>query len=720
MGQKSSQIAREDFNDSPIQEPEEDLYGVNTFALTLAKRIANLKGTEGSTLALNGPWGSGKSSIVNLIRFHLNPYIKNNELLVVTFTSWWFRGEEALTMAFLQELEAVCRKTLGHRAKDVFKKARKRLIAREAVADWIKTAGEQDWKKATAQFASRYFSDAQTIEDIFERLKSLLKEQNKRILVILDDLDRLTPAEQIQMFRLVKSVGRLPRILYLLVFDREIAEREVGRAFPSEGSHFLEKIIQANFDIPPPERDVLNDVLYKRIVEICGDHSDVDHNYFFNSFHGSVAPYITSPRHVVRLSNAMAITFPPIKGEVNVADYLAIETMRLFEPKLYDLVRRERGRLCGASENGDHNEGRIRPFLEATSTERREIAEESLKRLFPKLQNIGYGHDFLAQWEANRQICAEKYFDTYFRLQVGEQVLSRSELDQFIEKLADAQAVKRTLLNAAHTRRRNGRSAAPVWLDEINTHARKIDRTLVKPLLSAVFEVADDLIAADERDPRVEYFDNRVRIHWLMWRLVGEQFSLPERSNLLVDCANKASVAWLVHLATRAWQDYFPRGKESPTPLERCLVERDKIDRLRDLALTRIRESAVTGALIGHSQLGWLLFRWVEMANDDGDEAKAWVSNQLNTIEGLAAMAAAFTNKKFSQSLPMFDSVIDHVGEMTTFVELSSIQRFVNPDEFRSRLTEALGHKDLTEIQAGRIRGALEAWAHTESSRYND
>src|SRR5699024_9509797 len=58
-------------NDSPISEPSEDRFGIEPFAKTLATGILQMNAPEGTVIALNGPWGSGKSSTVNLVRHHL-------------------------------------------------------------------------------------------------------------------------------------------------------------------------------------------------------------------------------------------------------------------------------------------------------------------------------------------------------------------------------------------------------------------------------------------------------------------------------------------------------------------------------------------------------------------------------------------------------------------------------------------------------------------------
>src|SRR3954468_20917674 len=83
-------------NDRPITEPAEDRFGIDPFALALAKSIRRMKAPEGTVIALNGPWGSEKSRAVNLVLHHLKDALDKDELAIVNFACWWFRGEEAL------------------------------------------------------------------------------------------------------------------------------------------------------------------------------------------------------------------------------------------------------------------------------------------------------------------------------------------------------------------------------------------------------------------------------------------------------------------------------------------------------------------------------------------------------------------------------------------------------------------------------------------------
>ncbi len=261
------------FNDSPIEHGDDDEYGVAPFATALAKSLLNIEGPIGTTIALHGPWGSGKSSVVNLIRSELNK-AGDPRLVVSEFNCWWYRGEEALALAFLQNLNAVLGSTLKDKVKNLVPKLGRGLlqagpiigpaIALTPVGPFAGVIG------GAFAFAKRYFPDGETLESTFKKLSKILAEQERRFLVIIDDLDRLSPEEALAIFRLIKSVGRLPNVMYLVVFDRQLAETAVGEKYPSEGPHFLEKIIQAGFELPAPLPTDLNNAVLASISEICG------------------------------------------------------------------------------------------------------------------------------------------------------------------------------------------------------------------------------------------------------------------------------------------------------------------------------------------------------------------------------------------------------------------------------------------------------------------
>jgi len=137
-----------------------------------------------------------------------------------------------------------------------------------------------------------------------------LEKQNKRFLVVIDDIDRLSPDEALLIFRLVKSVGFLPNIIYLLVYDRQLAEKIVSGRFPSEGPHYLEKIIQASFELPEPQTYDLQKHLLDQIKAICGEIPQNTKDRFLNIFYDGVAPEMRTPRDIIKFSNSLSVTWP--------------------------------------------------------------------------------------------------------------------------------------------------------------------------------------------------------------------------------------------------------------------------------------------------------------------------------------------------------------------------------------------------------------------------
>ena len=382
----------------------------------------------GATIALNGPWGSGKSCAVNLIRHHLKKDVEEGKLGIIDFKCWWFRGEEALTLAFLQELNSSLQKSLSEKARKLIPQLGKKLLqAGQVVGPAINLAVGGLWgslASGSMDFVQMFFSEGEPIEEVFKELSNALESQQKRFLVIIDDIDRLTPNEALVIFRLVKSVGRLPRIMYLLVFDRELAEKAVSLTYPSEGPHFLEKIIQASFDLPLPTRDDLNRATLSQIGMLCGEPKNTDQlRRFMNIFYDAVSPYLSTPRDLARLSNAIAVSWPAVAAEVDIGDYVAIEVLRLFEPSLYNFIRKNKERLCGTRSDSTGREDQQKEtdeYLKHVLGNRREHARLALMRLFPRFENIRYSDSSVQKWEAERLICTTIHFDTYFRLSVGE------------------------------------------------------------------------------------------------------------------------------------------------------------------------------------------------------------------------------------------------------------------------------------------------------------
>lgn len=705
------------FNDSPIERREEDLYGVTSFSEALAKSILNIKDPIGTTIALNGAWGSGKSSTVNLIRAELSE-AKDSHLIVTEFKCWWYRGEEALALAFLQQLNSVLGEQFGDKTRKLVRKLGRGILQAGPVIGPAIALTPVGWLSGLVgglfDVAKRLFPDEEPLETVFRELSKVLEAENRRFLVIIDDMDRLSSEEALAIFRLIKSVGRLPNVMYLVVFDRQLAEQAINEKYPSEGPHFLEKIIQAGFELPMPVSTDLNNAVLASIDEICGTPSEDQIVRFMNVFYDVVAPYITSPRHVSRFQNAISVTWPAIAGEVNLADFVALEILRLYEPTLFSAIKGNKSLVCGTkTENNNNNDDRFSIFLNGIEEGRQDVAKTALQRLFPRLESIGYGGEWISEWSTERRVCVEAHFDTYFRLNLSDEVLSGKAIDELIEKAGDSDYIKKVFMDAANARRRTGQSMVPVYFDELTTHGKRVDKDKVRPLLSALFEIHDAIdLKIDADSGFMAMANTTLRYHWLIRKLTRNKFSIEERTDMYLKATEAASLGWLINFVSSARGDYQVREDRQPTAEEDCLVSENVLPELTKRALNAIRTSSADGSLLVHKDLLYILYRWIDFMGGDPTEARAWTDSLLDDRKALLILVKVMTGASWSMGMGGFGSLGDRVSKRTVRAQISDDSPVIDARKFRAAIEKIANDKNSSDDEIASIQTLLSAWDH--------
>ncbi|HDS8283120.1 TPA: AAA family ATPase [Escherichia coli] len=705
------------FNDSPIERREEDLYGVTSFSEALAKSILNIKDPIGTTIALNGAWGSGKSSTVNLIRAELSE-AKDSHLIVTEFKCWWYRGEEALALAFLQQLNSVLGEQFGDKTRKLVRKLGRGILQAGPVIGPAIALTPVGWLSGLVgglfDVAKRLFPDEEPLETVFRELSKVLEAENRRFLVIIDDMDRLSSEEALAIFRLIKSVGRLPNVMYLVVFDRQLAEQAINEKYPSEGPHFLEKIIQAGFELPMPVSTDLNNAVLASIDEICGTPIEDQIVRFMNVFYDVVAPYITSPRHVSRFQNAISVTWPAIAGEVNLADFVALEILRLYEPTLFSAIKGNKSLVCGTkTENNNNNDDRFSIFLNGIEEGRQDVAKTALQRLFPRLESIGYGGEWISEWSSERRVCVEAHFDTYFRLNLSDEVLSGKAIDELIEKAGDSDYIKKVFMDAANARRRTGQSMVPVYFDELTTHGKRVDKDKVRPLLSALFEIHDAIdLKIDADSGFMAMANTTLRYHWLIRKLTRNKFSIEERTDMYLKATEAASLGWLINFVSSARGDYQVREDRQPTAEEDCLVSENVLPELTKRALNAIRTSSADGSLLVHKDLLYILYRWIDFMGGDPTEARAWTDSLLDDRKALLILVKVMTGASWSMGMGGFGSLGDRVSKRTVRAQISDDSPVIDARKFRAAIEKIANDKNSSDDEIASIQTLLSAWDH--------
>jgi predicted KAP-like P-loop ATPase len=261
-------------------------------------------------------------------------------------------------------------------------------------------------------------------------------------LVLIDDIDRLAPDEAIQIFKLVKSVGQLPNVIYVLAFDRELSEKVVSEKYPSEGPHYLEKIVQAGFEVPAVSPEDLRAAFMTEVNATCAAKDGEDPVRTMNIMYGIVTPLLKSPRDLKRLIGMLQVTWPAVSSEVDRADFVAMEALRLFRPNVYTAIRASPDRLTGgASSSANRSSRDLAPVYDDLLL--REVPEGeqagmrlALARLFPRLAAVWSNTHYTAEadWRRQRLVCIAEHFPTYFRFTLGEGLLPAKSITELVKQ----------------------------------------------------------------------------------------------------------------------------------------------------------------------------------------------------------------------------------------------------------------------------------------------
>lgn len=683
--------------DSPIFEPEEDVYGIDGFAQAIAKSIRQADVSNGMVFAVNGPWGSGKSSACNLILYHLAQADEDDLLQSVSFNPWWFSGTEALTSSFFQELSSSIGKSLSEEARLAMETLGARFSSLGpllgGVVNLFAIPGVGTAVEKAADYTEKLTKVDRSVETQHLKLAKALSAQDIRFLVVIDDIDRLSTDEALQVFRLIKSVGRLPNVIYLLAYDKQMAEKMISERFPSEGPSYLEKIVQAAFDLPVADKFDLRQSMLTFFDRYMGGAQQDEVQRFMNLYFDITDPLLQTPRDVVRLENAIKVDWPVVKDDVNRADFVSIEALRIFLPDLHIAVRNNKSMLCGDADDGlfgrrnrdEELEKYNAVFLSALKDNEQDVAKKAIQRMFPRTRSIWSNviETESDTWRREKRICSDVYFENYFSYSFGSDHFPNAEFKQFLESAGDHAFVERKLIDCCRQKRRKGGTRAAVLLEELKVRQAEIPTDVIPELLRGIFEIADQINVDEDQGGGLSIGDNRLRIHWLLNSLIVDRFDLEKRSELIAAASPYSSLNWLEEISSRCWYDHQPR--ENKEPSENPMVDKETARTLRELFRDRIRTAAEEGDLLAHKDMINLLYRWRDVTSSE--EVRTWIDGKLEEDEFVVQLAGKLVTTGWSHSIGI-DGLGDRVSRKSEYRDLAIHREIIDIDRLLERAEE--------------------------------
>jgi len=442
--------------DAPIEQAAEDRLQRVPFARALADDIRAVPGESGFVVGLAGPWGDGKTSILRLLEEELTG---EDTTAVVRFNPWLFSGAEQLVEHFFAELSGQLDSAAGGSLGGIADALRGygRLISPLRYLPYV---GEL--ARASSEAASSLGKalagngQAPSTRERAEELRWALLDLEKPIVVMVDDLDRLRDEEIADVVRLVRLVGDFPNLLYVLAFDRPVVERSLGAGDRAQGRAYLDKIVHLSHELPRIRPEDLTRILEEAIAEAVGDPSRyyLDRERLTNVFWAGVRQLFSTVRDVRRYANVLPAALRTLGDEVALADVLALEAIRLFEPECFeaiveagDVLTAPRSWLTfGSSSNAEDLEAQVRGIPAAAREDRREAIEEVLRRLFPfaesRLGGASYSEGFVPEWRGERRVAAAEVFSVYLHKRLPLGSLPARDVERAVRIMGDGEKLE--------------------------------------------------------------------------------------------------------------------------------------------------------------------------------------------------------------------------------------------------------------------------------------
>jgi hypothetical protein len=383
-------------SDRPGEQPDDDKLGRKEFAKRVAKELGAWRQKDSLVISLNGEWGSGKTTLVNLILHYVkeeSAAAKVKAPNIVRFNPWQWSGQDKVLEAFFNEIGAGFRtQSIGWRkarelerlwrglkvitiaGKELADRMRASITAvtallaggsgilaslmgDPAIKHWLTGAGTvflvmsavcAIWAPIADKLAQvfGYFAEEpkQSLADAREKLQGKLKTLQSPLIVVIDDMDRLNMREIRMMVQLVKANVDFPNVVYLLLYQKDIIAKALQEVTGEGGQDFLKKIVQIELEVPTAPEHLLREFFDKQISSVIFGRtkSRWDQDRWGRLFEDAVWPWFETPRDIKRFKSMLEFYYEAHVVddvlEVNPIDLILLEILRVFDPFAYERV----------------------------------------------------------------------------------------------------------------------------------------------------------------------------------------------------------------------------------------------------------------------------------------------------------------------------------------------------------------------------------------------
>lgn len=472
--------------DKPIRHVENDEYDRKKYVDNLAYAILTDDDSEGLIVGVEGEWGSGKTSIKNMLIERLQQMpLPSCKTHLIEFDAWMYSRSGEMVSALFSEISAGLSPRL-----EWYQRLRVRLSGYEgafkhvvqlgldilgacsspanvsigiAVISWGFQALSEEFSNDALQgkaLPGKGMGTVNRLHQTKDALRENLKSQSDRIVVFIDDLDRLLDDEIGSLIQAVKAVGDLPHVTYVLFYDKFYVAQALDKVSHDRGAEFLEKIVQIPAVVPELSFNDLHKSLKNEILRI-GWRDNLSFGREQDIFNQCICPFIRSKRDMMRFLNDFRLYYAALGDDVELLDLAGITALRIFCSELYQWVFEKRNYLTDL-EYVDDNSGMYVDdnnsgiYISGMYANRRYEKAKKLEDEIHTAQNAEIFNGLSVKWEeivrvlfpfvnralgkqnaprvsdSYRAICKKNHVDTYFRLVPSPGDISEKRYKRFL------------------------------------------------------------------------------------------------------------------------------------------------------------------------------------------------------------------------------------------------------------------------------------------------
>jgi predicted KAP-like P-loop ATPase len=694
--------------DKPINSKNDDFLSRKNFSSHLGKSLLTWEEKESLVIALYGEWWSGKSSVINLAKEHIEESEEENKPTIIEFNPWFFSDLDNLSQYFFNEIANELEiknddkkdKKIAEKLK-LYAKLLQIIPEKKILSDLssriffglgllsISTSQVIQWSGLSVEWVkyvifglglilfllgffkdfllgfSDYFSyradtNKRSLSELKKEIKNDLSERKKKLVIIIDDIDRLNQSEIRQIFRLVRVNADFPNTIYLLSFDRKIIEANLEEQVGVSGKDYLEKIVQVNFDIPLSKSEKIARFLFQELDHILAtlpnSHEKLfDKVYSINIYKSGFGNLFKNIRDVKRFASSLQFNISQMhqKGvmEVNPIDFIAIEAIRLFAPDFYAFIKSNSSLFTSTDRNNNSSrennprKDEIEKNLNKLPSEIRKSVLDLIKRLFPQIDGLfqyGYsthGYEWQSNWSKSLRVCAVKNFDSYFTLIPGgdEEELSQYEIETVLSSMTTTDEFEK-LLNEYIKNKKIKKVLERI--EDYTDDPEKIPQDNFQNIVQALFNISDIL---PKEETGFFSIDSDMEIMRIILQILKRENNKNKNYEIL---KNTISLSKGIFGPIQKISLETPR--EDREKNRELLIEDTKLAELQKLCVEKINDTEKE-TLLKHKKFLYILYRWKEWGEEKN--WKQFISDIQNDEKLFWLFLKNFISESKSQSM---------------------------------------------------------------------